>query len=91
MNKIFIPIKVDNGKKPGIWQIDVTELSLLQLIKLREELKKTNFTLTHTTIDKIIYNSMNEFRGTRKMYGNGFIKEEKRNKRNKSLKKIRRK
>lgn len=90
---IFIPIKINNGDKPGIWQMDVTCLSTLELIKLRELLNETDFSPTRSALDNLIYNNMDEFRGTTNMYGNGFRKEQKRNKRiqeNAKKKKVRR-
>ena len=90
MERIFIQIVVNNGKKHGIWQLDVTDLSLSELIRLKEEIKKSDYTPSITSLDSLIYNSMEKINGGRNIYGNGYVKERKRNIRNKRLKEIRR-
>ena len=58
MNGEYIPFEVTNGEKKGIWQIDVTNLSTLELIKLKEAFKGTTFSPTINGLDRLIYNSI---------------------------------
>lgn len=77
--KIYIPFEVKYGEKKGIWQIDVTQLSTLELMKLKEVFKGTEFSPTISSLDKLIYNNMDEFNCSTNMFGNGYRKEQKRN------------
>lgn len=89
----YVPFLITSGKKKGIWQMNVTNLSTLELIKLKEEFKDTMFTPTLAALDKLIYNNMDEFNCSRTMLRNGYYKEQKRNRRIKEIvkkKKVRR-
>lgn len=93
MSKIYVPFEVKYGDNIGIWQMDVTNLSTLELMKLKEQFKGTEFSPTISVLDKIIYNNMDEFKGTTNLYGIGFRKEQKRNRKiaeNAKKKKVRR-
>lgn len=80
MNGEYIPFEVTNGEKKGIWQIDVANLSTLELIKLKEAFKGTTFSPTINGLDRLIYNSIeNEFNCSYNMTKNGYYKEQKRN------------
>lgn len=79
MSNEYIPFEVKYGDKREIWKMDVTNLSVLELIKLKEEFKNTKFSPTILILDNLIYNNMNEFNCSTNMYGNGYQKEQKRN------------
>jgi len=92
MEKFFIPIKVDNGESHGIWQIDVTGLSISQLIKLKEELKKSDYAPSIVSLDNLIYNNMDLLNGGHKLRKGAYSKEQNRNiiKNKRGKKKVRR-
>jgi len=94
MNREYIPFKVTEGEKKGIWQIDVTYLNTLELIKLREAFKGTTFSMAINALDRLIYTNIeNEFNCSYNMTRNGYYKEQKRNgriKANAKKKKVRR-
>lgn len=80
MGKNYIPFEVKYGEKRGIWQIDVTDLNTLELMKLKEVFKGTEFSPTISALDNLIYPNMDEFNCSTNMFGNGYRKEQKRNK-----------
>ena len=48
MNKEYIPVLVESSGKKEVWRIDITKLSITQLITLREEI------LSNSPYDKAI-------------------------------------
>ena len=68
----FVPVEVIQNNKKTIWQIDVSKLSIVELMKLKESLKDTTFNPTITMLDKLIYSSTDTFNGMR---GNMYTKE----------------
>ena len=76
MTEDFIPVQVIQNNKKRVWQMDVSRLSTLELMKLKETLKDTTFSPTISMLDKLIYTSTDSFNGMR---GNMFTKEIKNN------------
>lgn len=79
MQKEFIPFQIERGFKREIWYVDVSSLNTLELIKLKEELKGTNLSSIIPTLDRLIYSGINEFNASKDMFGNGYLKTQKRN------------
>lgn len=79
MSKEFISFPIESYSEKEICQIDITNLSTLELIKLKEELKNTTFSEMIPALDKLIYNNMDEFNASKDMFGNGYRKAQKRN------------
>lgn len=79
MKKEYIPFQVIMNGKKDIWQMDVTNLNGIELMKLKNSLKGKEFSPTMTCLDRLIYTNLDELNGMR---GNKYAKEEK--KRNKT-------
>lgn len=80
MQKEFIPFQIERGFKREIWYVDVSCLSTLELIKLKEELKNTAFSAMIPYSDNLIYSNMDEFNTSSDIYGSGYRKAQKRDK-----------
>ena len=80
MQKEFIPFQIERGIEREIWYVDVSSLSTLELIKLKEELKNTTFSIMIPYLDNLIYSSINEFNASSDVYGSGYRKAQKRDK-----------
>jgi len=89
MQRDFVPIQVIEDGKTKIWQMDVTNLNTLELIKLKKTFEGTEFSPTMSVLDKMIYTNMDEFRGTKNVFGKGRLREEK--KESKIQKKVKKK
>lgn len=72
MTENFVPVEVIQNNKKTIWQMDVSRLSTVELMKLKESLKDKTFSPTISMLDKLIYTSTDSFNGMR---GNKFMKE----------------
>ena len=54
MKKEYIPILVEVGEKQELWRIDVTNLSVTELIELRNSLVNTSYNKTIQLLNKLI-------------------------------------
>lgn len=89
MPKELITFPIEEYGETDICQIDITNLSILELIKLKEELKNTSFSEMIPAIDKLIYNNMDELKTSKDIYGNGQRKAKKRDDKVKKRAKLR--
>ncbi len=80
MSKEFISFQVENELEEEILSMDIENLSTLELIKLKEELKNTTFSIMIPYLDNLIYSSINEFNASSDVYGSGYRKAQKRDK-----------
>lgn len=76
MTEDFIPVQVIQENKKKVWQMDISKLSTIELIELKENLKDTTFGPTITMLDKLIHANSKSFNGVR---GNMYMKELKKN------------
>jgi len=54
MKKEYIPVLVQRGDKQEIWKMDITYLSVTDLIQLKQTLSDTPFNRTIQSLDSII-------------------------------------
>lgn len=83
----FVPVLVETKEKKEVWNIDVSNLSITELVKLRDELINEQYKKTIPTLDSIIRENIESTAPFNKIYGNSYVRTYKKNKKEEKNKK----
>ena len=87
MNKDYIPVLVEKGDKKEIWIMDVTTLSVAELIELRKKLMDTPYNKKIQSLDSIIKRNIETIIPSHNINGGSYIRTYKKNKKEEKFKK----
>lgn len=87
MNNNYVPVLVQIETKKEIWRMDVTNLSITELIKLKEELTKVPYDKTIQTLDAIIRQDIEIMTPSNCINNGSYIRTYKKNKKELKMKK----
>lgn len=80
MKRDYIPILVQVEEKKELWRLDVTNLSITELIKLKEELTKTPYSKTIRTLDALIMQDIEKITPSNCINNGSYMRTYKKNK-----------
>lgn len=80
MKSEYIPVLVDVDGKEEIWRMDITNLSITDLIKLKEELLNSTYTKTIRALDSIIKSDVESIIPTHNISNGSYMREYKKTK-----------
>ena len=80
MKNNYIPIWIERDRKTEVWYLDVTNLSVTELMRLKEEFKKSSSDKSIQVLDAIIKNNLGSILPTNSINQNSYMRKYKKNK-----------
>ena len=87
MKKDYVPVLVQRENKKEVWRMDVTNLSVTELIKLKEELINVPYDKTIQSLDAIIKQDIEAISPSHCINNGSYVRTYKKNKKELKMKK----
>lgn len=87
MNSDYLPILVERDGKKELWRMDISRLSVTELIKLKEDLLKMPYDKTIRAIDAIIKREIEVITPSNCLSNDSYMRSYKKNKKNAKIEK----